>query len=84
MKHPLGVILGVVCGVTAIVAIVFNGSYMLFAPRKWFELPHWLAGRGTMRKKDYQTEGALLEVRLLGGALLAMIGYMVFHIFKAH
>jgi hypothetical protein len=57
-----------------------NAGFMLISPRAWFQLPAWLAGRGTLTKKRYSSGWGALQLRVLGGVILGTLLWVIFNI----
>lgn len=61
------------------VAILFiNALYMLVSPTAWFALPGWLGLQGVLSRERYGKGGGALQVRILGGILLATLLWLGF------
>jgi hypothetical protein len=73
-------VLGRACAVLFAVWMAVIGGFMLISPRAWFQLPAWLAGRGTLTKKRYSTGWGAVQVRVLGGVILGTLLWVIFEI----
>jgi hypothetical protein len=64
---------------------LFNGLIMLFSPSKWFDLPSYLAFRGTLRRDQYlRTKSGILQIRFLGFMFAAFVIWMIAGLFDFH
>src|SRR5579864_2502415 len=61
--------------------LLINGTVMMVSPRKWFELPNWIAARGTLRAGEYSRGLGGLQVRILGAMLVGIPCWVCFDIF---
>ena len=73
MKLILGWSIVVIVGGVLLV----NALFMLFSPRKWFQLPSWILAKGTLTEKKYASGWGGIEVRLAGAAMLAVLGWVL-------
>jgi hypothetical protein len=71
-------LLGRACAVLFAVWMAVIAGFMLISPRAWFQLPSWLAGRGTLTKKRYSTGWGAAQVRILGVVMLSTLMWVVF------
>jgi hypothetical protein len=74
-----------VVGMTVFVALlamaVIDGATMLISPRRWFALPRWLRGQGTLTPEKNSSGWGAFQVRVIGAGLLGIalrIGYALF------
>ena len=64
--------IAVVCiGACFSVLALINGVYMLASPRAWFHLPRWLRASGSLSERKYSRGWGALQVRFLGGLVVA-------------
>jgi hypothetical protein len=61
--------------------MLFNGLVMLVSPRRWFDLPTYVALRGSMRRSMLASLGGRFQVRVLGLMLVAFVVYAVISFF---
>jgi hypothetical protein len=61
-----------------------NALYMLFSPQAWFHLPPWIRATGTLKARNYVTAARAIQLRFIGGILLAVIGWVLFDLFVKH
>lgn len=52
---------------------VINGAVMLVSRCRWFELPSWLAVRGSLSQEKYSYGVGVVQVRALGAIMLAVL-----------
>jgi hypothetical protein len=83
LNRSIGPLLGFIAISVLGALMLFNGVIMVVSPRKWFDLPSWLAGHGTMMKARYSTRWGLLQVRLLGAVLLLFLGVLLWIVREA-
>lgn len=57
-----------------------NGAVMLISPRKWFDMPGWLAFRGNLTRQRYGFGWGTLQVRVLGALLLGFVACVVWQL----
>jgi hypothetical protein len=65
-------IVGWILYILLIGAVLFNGVVMLLSPRKWFELPPYLALRGSLSSDRLRTVHGRLEIHLAGLVFVAV------------
>ncbi len=67
------------CGVILLgLMMMVNATFMLVSPRLWFGLPSWLRAYGSLTRRKYSSGWGAIQVRLTGGAILAIIGWAVY------
>jgi hypothetical protein len=71
-----------VIGILLLGLLFLNAGMMLISPKKWFELPSWLRGSGTMTRVRYSSGRGAVEVRVLGGLFLTILGWACFNLLK--
>ena len=72
----IGQTLGVVAAALVLTTVFSNGLIMLISPAWWFELPSYIAFRGTLRERDYMRKlSGRLQIRFLG---LVFVGFVVY------
>lgn len=81
----LRLVVDAVAAVTVAI-MLFNASLMLMSPRRWFALPGWLALHGTLgtRRSQYASGWGALQVRLLGGIIVATIIWVGYDLLRAY
>src|ERR1035438_6661640 len=65
--------IGLLLAAAMVGLLLFNGIVMLLSPSRWFDLPSYLAFRGTLRKDRLATSGGAFGVRALGLAIVVAI-----------
>ncbi len=72
-------VIGLLCFVVLVAALVANAVVMLVSPRTWFRLSEWvrLTGSLQLHHQKYESGWGAIEVRLLGAFLLGLIVYML-------
>lgn len=73
-------LVGIIVAATFVVLIFFTGLVMLVSPRRWFELPSYLAFRGTIRESMLETRAGRLQIRVLGLLLVLFTSWMSYSI----
>jgi hypothetical protein len=74
----IGQTFGVIAAFFLLVFFFGNGLIMLISPARWFKLPSYLSGRGSLRERDYMGKpSGRLQIRLLGLMLLGTMVYVV-------
>jgi len=71
--HIAELVLGWLCLSAFVVVAIVNGTVMLVSPRRWFDLPGWLAPKGQMRREGNTTGFGALRVRVLGAITLGFV-----------
>jgi len=57
--------------------LIANGAVMVLSPRRWFELPIWIASvRGRLTPAKYSQGLGGFQVRMLGAALLGVVAWV--------
>ena len=59
------------------IIMIINASWMIFAPRAWFQLPGWLRVRGTRTEERYSAGGGESQLRLGGLLVFASLGWVL-------
>jgi hypothetical protein len=72
------IILGWSMVVTVGAVMLVNALLMLASPRAWFRLPSWIRAQGTLTEQKYSTGWRGVTVRLAGGVMLAVIGWVLY------
>src|SRR5688572_30908771 len=57
--------------------LLFNIITMVVSPRFWFDLPHYLAFRGTIRRSLLATWHGQLQIRAMGVVALIVVSPIV-------
>ena len=63
---------------TFAITLVINGAFMFISPRAWLRLPDWFPSAGPSFRERYADGRGLIELRFMGAALLAFIGWMTY------
>ena len=63
---------------TLAITLVINGAFMLISPRAWLRLPSWFPSAGLSFRERYADGRGLIELRFVGAALLAFIGWVIY------
>lgn len=61
---------------------IVNGAYMLFSPRAWFELPDWLAPKGSATLERDGSGWRATQLRVVGAALIAFASCMLYSLIR--
>ena len=77
MELSLKQILGISAAVLVLGLVLFNGLAMLASPRRWFDMPDYLALRGSIRRDSLSTWLGRLQVRMLGLIVVAFIVFVI-------
>jgi hypothetical protein len=67
--------LGIVAAAVMLTLLLFNGLAMLVSPSWWFDLPSYLAFRGSLRREAIHTLSGQLQVRILGFIFSTFVVY---------
>jgi len=78
----IGHFFGWVIAVSLAFMFLLNGAVMLISPSRWFRLPSWLAGHGTMTERKYDSRSGRLQVRMLGAIFIGVVAYVVIDILR--
>ena len=69
--------IGLWAAFTVVVTVmIINALYMLVSPRAWFGLPRWLGLQGVLTLDRHGSRGGALQVRVLGGIIIATVGWI--------
>lgn len=71
-------VLGMIVALLFGALMLFNGLIMLISPRRWFEIPPYVAFRGTVPRSSLSTIEGRLRIRVLGLVLTLFILWMAF------
>lgn len=71
------ILFAVVIAVILIVSLV-SGLVALFSPRRWFELPEYLALRGSLRRTMLDSGWGRLQIRAYGMISVLFMSWMGF------
>ena len=64
--------------VVLLLLFLVNGAVMVLSPRRWFELPAWLASvRGRLRPEKYSNGLGAVQVRIMGALLLCLLTWIL-------
>lgn len=66
-------LIGMVCFIVVVVAVVSNGALMLVSPRLWFRAPRWVRLSGSLSEAKYSSGWGAIQIRLLGACFLAIM-----------
>jgi hypothetical protein len=66
-------IVGWVVLATLALLLTINGLYMAISPTRWFMLPRWFRGTGTLRPEHHSTGFHALVIRFYGMVIIAAI-----------
>ncbi len=66
-------LIGIVCFIVVVVAVVGNGLLMLVSPRLWFRAPRWARLTGSLSEAKYSTGLGAIQIRMLGACFLAIM-----------
>ena len=80
LSETIGAFVGRVVFITVIALILFNGVLMLASPRRWFGIPKWLRFQGSLPWTGQGGRMEVLQVRLLGAALVGSIAWLVLEV----
>ena len=84
MELPVNKMIGwIIAGGIGVLAIL-NGTMMLISPKRWFELPDWLAGKGTLSAEKYSRGIGSIQIRILGAVVLGMVLWICYDAFVKH
>lgn len=59
-----------------VTVMLINAFYMLVSPKAWFGLPRWLGLQGVLTLDRHGSRGGALQVRVLGGIIIATVGWI--------
>jgi len=77
-----------ICG--RIIAVIFallmllNASFMLVSPQAWFALPYWLRANGSLTEEKYATGWGGAQIRIAGGLMVSILGWVIYDMFFSH
>lgn len=71
-------VIGTICLVITVAAVVGNATLMLFSPRAWFRVPHWIRLSGGLDRAKYSSGGGAIQIRLLGACFLAIMIWFLY------
>ena len=63
-----------------LLALLFNGLFMLFSPQRWFKLPAYIRMSGGLSQADYSRGWGALQVRLLGATFAAVTLWLMYRL----
>ena len=66
-------IIGMICFIVTVAAVVGNGTLMLISPRIWFRVPQWVRLSGSLSETKYSSGWGAAQIRALGACLLAIM-----------
>jgi hypothetical protein len=66
-------ILGWTGMVLMLVMMAINAILMLFSPELWFRLPGWIRANARFTNEKHGTGVGAVQIRILGGVLLAVL-----------
>lgn len=66
-------VIGMVCFIVTVVAVVSNATLMLISPRIWFRIPHWARLSGSLSETKYSSGWGAVQMRVLGACFLAIM-----------
>jgi hypothetical protein len=66
-------IVGMVCLIVTVVAVVTNATLMLISPKIWFRVPRWIRFSGSLSETQYRSGWGAIQIRLLGACFLAIM-----------
>ena len=66
-------LIGIVCFIVVVVAVVGNGVLMLASPRTWFRIPHWVRLSGSLSETKYSSGWGAIQIRVLGACFVAIM-----------
>ena len=76
--HRIGQVIGIICALSVLIALTSNALYMLVNPVGWLASDHWLFQKsGEMGRNQRPT-----AISLTGLIILAVIGYVLYDLFK--
>ena len=74
----IGQVLGTVAAVLLLGVLLFNGLVMLISPARWFRLPSYIPGQGSLRQRDYLGKFSdRIQIRILGLAFVGVPLYLL-------
>ena len=63
---PLKQMIGMICLIVTVAAVVGNGALMLISPRIWFRVPRWVRLSGSLSETKYSRGSGAARMRALG------------------
>jgi hypothetical protein len=66
-------VIGMTCLIVTAAAIASNAALMLFSPRIWFRIPHWVRFSGSLSETKYSSGWGAIQIRVLGACFLAIM-----------
>jgi hypothetical protein len=66
-------VIGMICLVVTVVAVVSNAALMLISPRIWFRIPHWVRLSGSLSETKYSSGWGAIQIRVLGACFIAIM-----------
>ena len=66
-------VIGVICLIVTVVAVVSNATLMIVSPRMWFRAPHWVRLSGSLNETKYSSGWGAIQIRILGACFLAIM-----------
>lgn len=78
-------IVGLTCAAALGLLLLVNGLFMFLSPRKWFELPSFLPGRGSLTKQKYSDGFGAVQVRITGLVMIGLVLWVLYDgLFSSH
>jgi hypothetical protein len=66
-------VIGVICLIVTVVAVVGNAVFMLVSPAMWFRIPQWARLSGSLSTTKYSSGWGAIQIRILGACFLAIM-----------
>jgi hypothetical protein len=70
-------ILGILCFVITVAAVVTNAVVMIISPKMWFRMSHWIRLSGSLTEEKYASGWGAVQVRVLGVCFLLIMAYFL-------
>ena len=65
-------------GLVSLLMLAVNAGFMLASPKRWFRLPNWLRGSGSLTADRYGSGFGAFVNRLTGSVILAGMAWVLY------
>ncbi len=66
-------VIGMICFIVTVLAVLGNGIFMVVSPRLWFRIPHWARLSGRLSESKFGSGWGAIQIRVLGLSFLAIM-----------